>query len=169
MPRNQNLLLAKNARNDEYYTLFEDVEKELSHYSGAFSGQSVYCNCDRPGKSAFWTYFHQNFGVLNLKRLTATFYDPDGAFCTVYEGGNDADISAGIRTPLTGDGSFDSIECLLLLDAADILATNPPFSMAKRFIHLLLEHGKKFVIVGDLSQAVYAALFPAIKDGNMSQ
>ena len=97
MPANANLHKAKDTRNDEFYTQYDDVASELQYYADYFKDKVVYCNCDRPELSAFWKYFHMYFNTLNLKKLIATYYDPEHTvYKTEYAGGNDSDINAGI-------------------------------------------------------------------------
>lgn len=164
-----NLANAKNAKNDEFYTQLTDVSKELMHYKQHFKNKIVLCNCDDPTWSAFWKYFHLNFSALGIKKLISTHYDKnEPTYKMEYEGGDDNDIEVGVKTPLEGNGDFRNQECLDLLDEADIVVTNPPFSIAREFyIPLLYKYNKKFLIVGDLNWATYKALFPLLKDNKM--
>lgn len=164
-----NLANAKNAKNDEFYTQLTDVSKELMHYKQHFKNKIVLCNCDDPTWSAFWKYFHLNFSALGIKKLISTHYDKnEPTYKMEYEGGDDSDIEVGVKTPLEGNGDFRNQECLDLLDEADIVVTNPPFSIAREFyIPLLYKYNKKFLIVGDLNWATYKALFPLLKDNKM--
>jgi hypothetical protein len=126
---NANLTAAKNAKNDEFYTQIDDVSTELYNYRSYFKGKVVFCNCDDPTQSAFWRYFHLNFANLGLKKVIATHYDKTKATYKIeYKGGDDNDVTVGIITPLEGNGDFRNQECLDLLDEADIVVTNPPFS-----------------------------------------
>ena len=104
-----NLDGAKRAKNDEFYTLYSDVAKELAHYQQHFKNKVIYCNCDNPERSAFWRYFHINFSALDLKKLIAT-YKGNPTYKMEYTGGNDIDVTFGLRTPLKGDGDFRSQE-----------------------------------------------------------
>ena len=128
-----NLNKAKKAKNDEFYTLYSDVEKELAHYQQHFKGKIVYCNCDNPEWSAFWRYFHINFSAMGLKKLIAT-YKGTPTYKMEYTGGNDIDVTVGLRTPLKDDGDFRSQECLDILKVADIVVTNPPFSLFREYV-----------------------------------
>lgn len=166
---NTNLTNSKQAKNDEFYTMYEDIENELQHYPGAFEGKIVYCNCDNPECSNFWKYFHVNFEKLGLKKLVSTHYETNGhSYKMEYEGGNDNDIEAGVKTPLEGNGDFRNQECIDLLKEADIVVTNPPFSIAREdFIPQLFEHKKKFLIIGDLNWVTYKIIFPLLKNNEM--
>lgn len=120
---NSNLHRAKLAKDDEFYTQLDDIYKELDHYKQNFIGKVIYCNCDDPNVSNFFKYFSENFENFKLKKLIAT----------CYKGGTGRAVKA-IQTPyetkitpLEGDGSFDSPECLEYFEEADLIVTNPPF------------------------------------------
>ena len=163
-----NLNKAKKAKNDEFYTLYSDVAKELEHYQQHFKGKIVYCNCDDPTWSAFWKYFHLNFEVLGLKKLISTHYDKDKpTYKMVYDGGNDNNIEVGVKTPLQGNGDFRNQECIELLKKSDIVVTNPPFSLFREYVAQLMEHGKKFVIIGSKNAITYKEFFPLLKDNKV--
>lgn len=168
MAKNDNLHKAKDAKNDEFYTRIEDVADELRHYKKHFAGKVVLCNCDDPTWSAFWRYFHLNFAELGLKKLISTHYDhTEPTYKMEYEGGDDNDVEVGVKTPLEGNGDFRSKECLDLLDECDIVVTNPPFSLARAYAQCLREHGKQFVIIGDLNWITYKEIFPMLKDNEI--
>ena len=165
---NANLNAAKQAKNDEFYTLYEDIENELQHYPGAFQGKVVYCNCDNPEWSNFWKYFHLNFEKLGLKKLVSTHYEQNGhPYKMEYEGGNDADITAGVKTPLKGNGDFASDECIEVLKEADIVVTNPPFSEFRKYIQSLFDYKKEFFVVCNKQCWTFKNIFPHIKDGDV--
>ena len=166
---NENLHKAKEAKNDEFYTQLSDVAEELRHYKEHFKGKVVFCNCDDPSWSAFWRYFHLNFEHLGLKKLIATHYDKEKpTYKMEYEGGDDNDIETGVKTPLEGNGDFRNQECINLLKEADIVVTNPPFSIAREdFIPQLFEYKKKFLIIGDLNWVTYKIIFPLLKNNEM--
>ena len=166
---NTNLTNSKQAKNDEFYTMYEDIENELQHYPGAFEGKIVYCNCDNPEWSNFWKYFHINFDHLGLKKLISTHYDREKpTYKMEYTGGDDNNVEAGVITPLEGNGDFRNQECIDLLKEADIVVTNPPFSIAREdFIPQLFEHKKKFLIIGDLNWVTYKIIFPLLKSNEM--
>ena len=168
MAANANLHKAKNAKNDEFYTQLTDVSKELMHYKQHFKDKIVFCNCDDPTWSAFWKYFHLNFEALGLKKLISTHYDKtEPTYKMAYTGGDDNDIEVGVKTPLEGNGDFRNQECLDLLDEADIVVTNPPFSLAREYLACLVEHGKKFLIVGDMNWITYKEVFPLLKSNSI--
>ena len=161
-----NLDRAKRAKNDEFYTLYSDVAKELAHYQQHFKGKIVYCNCDNPEWSAFWRYFHINFSAMGLKKLIAT-YKGTPTYKMEYTGGNDIDVTVGLRTPLKDDGDFRSQECLDILKVADIVVTNPPFSLFREYVAQLMEYGKKFIIIGSKNAITYKDFFPLLKDNKV--
>lgn len=165
MAANANLHKAKNEKNDEFYTQLTDVANELKHYRPHFAGKTVFCNCDDPTWSAFWKYFHLNFSALGLKKLISTHYDKnEPTYKIEYEGGDDDNIEVGTVTPLEGNGDFRNQECLDLLDECDIVVTNPPFSLFREYVKTLMEHGKKFLIIGNMNAITYKEFFPLIKD-----
>ena len=155
---------AKDAKNDEFYTQLTDVSKELMHYKQHFKNKIVLCNCDDPTWSAFWKYFHLNFSALGLKKLISTHYDKnEPTYKMEYTGGDDNDIEVGVKTPLEGNGDFRNQECLDLLDEADIVVTNPPFSLFREYVAVLMEHEKKFLIIGNKNSISYKEFFPLLK------
>ena len=165
MTGNANLHKAKDAKNDEFYTQFTDVSKELMHYKQHFKRKTVFCNCDDPAYSAFWKYFHLNFKELGLKKLISTHYDKiKPTYKMEYEGGDDNNIEAGVKTLLKGNGDFRNQECLNLLDKADIVVTNPPFSLFREYVACLMEHKKKFLIIGNMNALTYKEIFPLFRD-----
>ena len=161
-----NLDRAKRAKNDEFYTLYTDVAKELAHYQQHFKNKVIYCNCDNPERSAFWRYFHINFSAMGLKKLIAT-YKGTPTYKMEYTGGIDIDITVGLRTPLKGDGDFRSQECLDILKESDIVVTNPPFSLFREYVAQLMEYGKKFIIIGNKNSVTYKEFFPLLKDNKV--
>ena len=168
MAANANLHKAKDAKNDEFYTQLTDVSKEMMHYKDHFKDKIVFCNCDDPTRSAFWKYFHLNFAELGLKKLISTHYDREEAtYKMEYEGGDDNNIEAGVITPLEGNGDFRNQECLDLLDEADIVVTNPPFSLFREYVAVLMEHDKKFLIIGNKNSLTYKEFFPLIKENRI--
>lgn len=165
---NANLHKAKDAKNDEFYTQLTDVAKELMHYKQHFKDKIVLCNCDNPTWSAFWKYFHLNFAELGLKKLISTHYDrTEATYKMEYTGEDDNDIEAGVRTPLEGNGDFRNQECLDLLDECDIVVTNPPFSLFREYVAVLMEHKKKFIILGNMNALTYKEIFPLFRDNQL--
>lgn len=168
MKKNSNLHAAKSAKNDEFYTRIEDVEKEVKHYKDQFRGKVVYLNCDADW-SNFFVFFKSKFTDYGLKKLVATHYVEDGVSLkreitqATGDDGNvlDTDI---IETELTGNGDFRSKESLQLLSECDIVATNPPFSLFREFVDLLMQHDKKFIILGNNNAVTYKEVFQHIKN-----
>ena len=156
------LITARNAKDDEFYTRPEEVELELAHYAPHFSGRVVYCNCDAPGQSAFWQYFDANFSKLGLSGLIATHYDPYGP-CLAHM----RDRSGLHRTRLAGNGDFRSEACLDLLKQSDIVITNPPFSLFREYLDVLMRYDKKFLIIGSLNAITYKDTFRWLKEDRM--
>lgn len=169
---NKNLNEAKKAKNDEFYTRLEDIEKELNYYTKHFKGKVVYCNCDDPTWSNFWRYFYRQFSRLGLRKLISTHYEMDGSpsYAAVYEGGHDnaENFAEGVtKVPLKGNGDFRSDECIELLKQADIVVTNPPFSLARAYVAELEKYNKQFIIIGDVNWITYKEIFPLIKDNKV--
>lgn len=156
---------ARDVKNDEFYTQLTDIEKELSHYKHQFKDKIVLCNCDNPEWSEFWRYFHINFAVLGLKKLISTHYsDTERTYKLEYTGGNDTNIADGIKTELLQNGDFRSDECIELLKQADIVVTNPPFSLFREYVNVLMTYNKKFLIVASLIAIQYKEIFPLFKN-----
>ena len=165
---NTSLHAAKKVKNDEFYTRLEDINEEMNHYEDKFRGKVVFCNCDDPKWSNFWKYFHLNFSVIGLKKLISTHYDKtEPTYKMEYTGGDDNDIEVGVRTPLEGNGDFRNQECLDLLDEADIVATNPPFSLFREYVAVLMERNKKFLIIGNKNAITYKEIFPLLKENKI--
>jgi len=205
---NKNLTSAKRAKNDEFYTQYIDIQKEVEAYlefdEDAFRSKVVYCNCDDPFESNFFKYFAANFNRLGLKKLITTSYDGSpiaGAQLTFgeYLEGNgerqkpkavsveieevmdiDGDGATGIedvklflernphtRTRLAGGGDFRSAECIELLKQADIVVTNPPFSLFREYVAQLVEHGNKFLLIANKNAITYKEIFPLIKNNRL--
>ena len=167
MPTNETLHNAKVGKNNEFYTLLDDVETELCHYSDKFRNKTVLCNCD-DSNSAFWEYFHTHFAELGLKKLIATHYDTTyPTYARLYEGGNDSIIESCDTKQLTGNGDFRSDECLDFLEEADIVVTNPPFTMFKEMMALLMHFQKQFLIIGSMNALSYKEIFPLFRDNKV--
>jgi hypothetical protein len=205
---NQGLGAAKAAKQDEFYTQYVDIQKEVEAYlefdPNTFRGKVVYCNCDDPFESNFFKYFAANFNKLGLKKLVTTSYDGSpiaGAQLTFdeYAEGNgkrqkpkaiaveieevtdlNGDGATGIedvklflernphtRTRLAGGGDFRSPECIELLKQADIVVTNPPFSLFKEYVAQLVKYRKKFLIIANKNAITYLEIFPLIKDNKL--
>ena len=165
MAKNSNLGQAKAAKNDEFYTQYADIQKEVNAYieynPDVFRGKTILLPCDDPEWSNFTKFFAQNFEFFGLKKLISTHYGRSGdTYEMVYEGGNDDNIAIGIKTPLEGNGDFRSAECIELLKKSDIVVTNPPFSLIREYVAQLMEYGKKFLIIGTLNALKYKEIFP---------
>ena len=209
---NKNLTNAKKEKNDEFYTQYADIQKEIEAYldynSDVFQGKVLYCNCDDPYESNFFRYFVLNFNRIGLKRLITTSYKLSPIANTqISLFGNDktiipvkgrpkitanrfiinevgdingddsfslTDIALQLKAnknnewqPLNKDGDFRSDECIELLKQADIVITNPPFSLFREFVKQLVDYQKQFVIIGNMNAITYKEIFPLIKDNKM--
>ena len=213
VPMNRGLHAAKAAKQDEFYTQYVDIQKEVEAYiefdADTFRGKVVYCNCDDPFESNFFKYFAANFNKLGLKRLITTSYDGSpiagqGELFPEYNEGNgkrpkpkalaviidhvkdeDGNGAANIddvkiflkrnkaaRVALEADhqyagGDFRSVDCVALLKDVDIVVTNPPFSLFREYVALLVEYEKKFLIIGNTNAITYKEIFPLIKDNKL--
>lgn len=160
---NTNLHKAKKAKNDEFYTQLEDISKEVSYYKNHFEGKTVLCNCDDPEWSNFWKFFHDVFNDWNLKKLISTHYNMDGSSSyALFFDGNEV-----TKKELVGNGDFASEECIEFLEEADIVVTNPPFSLFRKYVALLMEYEKEFLIIGNKNAITYKEIFPLIKENKM--
>lgn len=189
---NRNLTAAKRAKNDEFYTLYPDIEAEMNAYLTAdpdvFRGRTVLCPCDDPEWSNFTRYFIANFRRLGLRRLVCTsyaksagsrqltlfeeespVYDParhatHGKLFTISDG--DAE-DVTLQGYLEGDGDFRSAEVTRLRDEADIIVTNPPFSLFREFLAWVMDGGKRFSVIGNMNAITYKEVFPLLKDNKI--
>ena len=172
MAKNNNLHTAKTAKNDEFYTLMEDIEKEMRYYKDFFKGKVVYCNCDDARESNFFKYFSLNFEFLGLKKLISTGYKADGkGVVLVYEGDKNGnrrvDNEEIVVKELNGDGDFRSEECIEYLKECDVVVTNPPFSLFRQYVKQLMDYNKKFIIIGNQNAITYKDIFQLIKDNKI--
>jgi hypothetical protein len=177
--KNKNLQEAKTNKKDEFYTQLSDIERELKYYKKHFKDKVVYCNCDDPRVSNFFHFFSYNFEKLGIKKLIATCYknqdmdlfsqnNSEQAIYLEYTGdknGNNVPDpnEIGIKK-LKGDGDFRSKECIELLKQADIVVTNPPFSLFREYVAQLIEYDKNFLIIGSQNSISYKELFKLIQD-----
>ncbi|MBQ8293753.1 MAG: adenine-specific methyltransferase EcoRI family protein [Bacilli bacterium] len=189
--KNTNLQYAKNTKDDEFYTTYDTIENELSHYSKHFENKTVLCNCDDPFESNFCKYFLKNFNTLRLKRLICTSYGFSKVagtqtkfikskrknsgyvldiekFSELNEVFSDEYILKLLRfknviKELKGDGDFRSNECIEYLVQADIIVTNPPFSLFKELISEILTYKKKYLLIGNQNALTYKEIFPLIQ------
>ncbi len=199
---NSNLHRAAKVKNDEFYTMLADIERELRHYKDQFHGKIVYCNCDDPFESNFFKYFAANFNALGLKKLITTSYvkspivggqlplfemeglKPEGKepfkieINEVKVFNSDGAISlddvewllkhdANVAQPLRENGDFRSKECIELLKEADIVVTNPPFSLFREYIKQLINYNKKFLIIGNDNARKYQDIFKLIQKNKL--
>lgn len=171
---NKTLASAKKAKKDEFYTQLSDIEDELRHYKALFLDKTVLCNCDDPRVSNFFFYFKNNFNHLGMKRVITTCYKnqsidlfsenkSERAVYLVYDGDQD---NIEVK-PLRGDGDFRSPECIELLKQADVVVTNPPFSLFREYVAQLIKYDKKFLIIGNKNALTYKELFPLIKENKI--
>ena len=166
---NSNLHTAKKAKNDEFYTRYEDIEAEVMKYRKYFRDKVVYLPCDDPveKKSEFWSFFVNNFDAFGIKKLIATHYDENGKTYKIWidrDTTNDGyiDDSDALQEDLTGNGDFRSPECIDILSECDIVCTNPPFSLMKEFLPLILKYNKQFLVIGPLTAITYKKIFPYV-------
>lgn len=181
-PLNRSLHAAKTSKQDEFYTQLSDIEKELRHYTKHFKGKSVLCNCDDPRISNFFHFFSYNFEKLKLKKLTTTCYknhnvesfseyaEEHGVYLEYNGDKNNNRIpdpdEIGIHQ-LKGDGDFRSEECVDLLKKADIVVTNPPFSLFREYLAQLMKYKKKFLIIANHNAITYKEVFQLIKENKI--
>ena len=199
---NKNLSNAKNAKNDEFYTQYHDIEKEIMAYldfdPNTFAGKTILLPCDDPEWSNFTKFFAQNFERLQLKKLISTSYAPESKSVktnyqpTLFETNapqfdqsktsvngkiftltrdktkdGKIDVEDLEWTYLEGDGDFKSDEIKKLRDEADVIITNPPFSLFREFLAWIVEADKQFVIIGNMNAITYKEVFPLIKDNKI--
>ena len=179
---NNNLHNAKKSKEDEFYTQLSEIEKELKHYKKHFRDKVVYCNCDDPRVSNFFHFFSYNFEKLGLKKLITTCYknqsmdlfsqnDKEQAIYLEYDGDKNGNFEPdpeeiGIKN-LKGNGDFRSKESIELLKQADIVVTNPPFSLFREYVAQLIEYDKKFLIIGSQNAITYKEIFNYIKEDKL--
>lgn len=198
---NTNLANAKTAKNDEFYTQYQDIQKEINAYleydPNVFRGKTVLLPCDDPEWSNFTKFFAQNFEAFGLKKLISTSYAVESKKIkdwqpTLFETDSpyydadksrtngkifvlDEDINGDGRfnindlqwSYLEGDGDFRSDEVKALRDEADIIVTNPPFSLFREFMTWLIESGKQYAVIGNVNAISYKEVFPLIRDNKM--
>lgn len=161
---NSNLHNAKKAKNDEFYTQLGDIEKEVKNYKKHFKDKVVYCNCDDPEWSNFFKYFTNAFDFLGLKKVITTHYEKDGGSSYKLELSKQGEV---IKTDLKGNGDFRSEECIEILKEADIVITNPPFSLFREYVEQLMKNNKQFLIIGSMGSISYKDIFSYIKNNKM--
>lgn len=161
-PKNAKLSAARSAKNDEFYTRLEDIEREMAYYRDHFRDKVVFLNCDDPEESNFWRYFELNFDFLGLRKLISTHYDAEKPTYKLEiirgedrNGDGKIDGRDLVKTPLEGNGDFRSPEAVALLQESDIVVTNPPFSLFREYITQLMEFEKDFIILGNMNAITY--------------
>lgn len=177
---NADLTRAKDAKDDEFYTNYEDIKKELVNYAKYFKGKVIYCNCDDhygiglgTPKSNFIKYLADNFEAFKIKKVIATNYEQDKETSTMYILDKDNTGDGVIcwedieEIPMRGKGDFRSPECVELLKQADIVITNPPFSLFREYVAQLMEYKKKFLIIGNKNALLYKEVFTLIKNNKV--
>lgn len=171
---NKAMQAAKVNKNDEFYTRLEDIEDEISmheDYVRQFEGKTVLCNCDDPEWSNFFLFFRLHFKQLKLKKVIFTHYEMNGSPSYKLEWNGDYlgyDTLNLIKTPLKGNGDFRSPECVALLDECDVVVTNPPFSLLREFIGLIIDHKKDMVIIANEMQCTSKEIFPLFQSGKLN-
>ena len=150
---------AKTNKADEFYTTYEDIEKEMIFYKNQFKNKIIYCNCDDYTKSNFVKYFQDNFNELELKKLIATSYNPDGKGMYYSYNGKETILGKTI-----GNGDFRSEDCLELLRKSDIIVTNPPFSLFREYIELLISYNKQIIILGNVNGVTCKQVWPYFQE-----
>lgn len=196
---NVNLQTAKNTKDDEFYTTYETIEKELGHYLKHFHGKTVLCNSDNPFRSNFCRYFIRNFNKLGLKQLICTSYVDMGCVSSqpnLFDGNSypceeahgyvlnlrrvpakssvftDDEVETFLRKAesvklLQGNGDFRSQECVEYLKMSDIVVTNPPFSLFKELVSLLVKYQKNYLLIGNQNALTYKEIFPLIQNNQL--
>jgi len=170
---NNSLHNAHRNKMDEFYTQYSDIEKELKYYKDKFKNKIVYCNCDDPEISNFYKYFSNNFEHLGLKKLICTHYSlNEKTYKLVIEKDRNKDGKINGKDVeryefMFSDGDFRSDECVELLKESDIVCTNPPFSLFREYVAQLIEHKKKFLIIGNQNAITYKEIFELIKDNKI--
>lgn len=177
---NKLLQKAKETKSDEFYTLLSDIENEVQYYKSHFKDKVVYCNCDDPRTSNFFKYFVANFRGLGLKKIITACYrkqtndlfntekSEKGFFFeyTCAEQEQNRIANPDIKH-FKGNGDFRSAESIALLKQADIVVTNPPFSLFREFVGQLVKYNKKFLIIGNINAITYKEIFKLIKENSV--
>ena len=187
MAGNRNLHISRSGKTDEFYTQLSTIEDELRHYRKYFKDKIIFCNADDPAigedgqdhfgdglggyTSNFFRYFQLNFQQLGIKKLITTHYEADKSSYKFEIVSTDNHDQIGlpdyVKTPLEGNGDFRSPECLALLEECDIVVTNPPFSLMKEFLPLMVNSGKQFLVLGNMNHALYSENFVFFKENKV--
>lgn len=166
------LHIAKTRKKDEFYTQLHDIERECMRYKDYFKDKTIFLNCDDPLESNFWKYFALNFTHFGLKKLVATHFEQAKPSYKLELTGdmdvngviNDDDV---VKYPLKQNGDFRSPECIEIMKAADIIITNPPFSLFREYVAQLMEYEKKFLIIGNQNAVTYKEVFKPWKENKI--
>lgn len=164
--RHLTLRKAKKNKKDEFYTQLIDIEKELQYYEQHFAGKIIYCNCDDVRFSNFFKYFSFNFKRLGIKKVICSCYGGNNGagFYFEYTGTETLNPDLNDITYFNGNGDFRSDESIKLLKSADIVITNPPFSLFREYINQIVSFNKKFLVIGNVNAITYKEIFSLIKD-----
>lgn len=170
----KNLHIAKQQKLDEFYTQIGDIERECSRYREQFKGKVIFLNCDDPVESNFFRYFALKFEYLGLKKLVATHFEKSKPSYKLeitkgLDVNNDdkIDLSDIVKIPLKQNGDFRSDECVEILKEADIVVTNPPFSLFREYIAQLMEYNKQFLVIGNKNAITYKEVIQYIKEDQL--
>lgn len=178
---NDFLRRAKKNKNDEFYTQMIDIERELKHYRNQFKGKIVYCNCDDPTKSNFYKFFAKNFHNLGIKKLISSCYVENdinifnfkeknliNGFYYEYTGEKEETLIPTKDDVIffNGDGDFRSQESIELLKSADVVVTNPPFSLFREHIDQIIKYNKEFLVIGNINAITYKNIFNLIQNND---
>ena len=181
---NKNLHNAKNSKNDEFYTQYTDIQKEVDAYleynPNVFRDKTILLPCDDPEWSNFTKFFVQNFEKFGLKKLISTCYIKNSCQTDLFENDCSQNFNSHGKILtitkdnlnsnwdyLTGDGDFRSSEIKALRDECDFIITNPPFSLFREFVSWIFETDKKFLIIGNMNAVTCKEVFPLFKDNKM--
>lgn len=169
---NENLSRAKEAKKDEFYTQYRDIELEIGGYMDkdpdVFKGKIVLLPCDDPEWSQFTEYFLVNFETFGLKKLISTCYNENGkGRVFIHEGLPVPLFGEHHWSELEGNGDFASEEVTKYREEADIIVTNPPFSLFRSFLNWIIEGNKLFCIIGNMNAISYKDVFPLMMDNQM--
>ena len=172
MINNQSLRKANKTKEDEFYTQLTVVEKEMKYYREYFKDKTIFLNCDDPIESNFWKYFELNFFILGIKKLVSTHYEESKPSYKLeinrdYTNGGLITSKDIVKTKLKQNGDFRSPEAIEILKEADIVITNPPFSLFREYVAQLMEYEKKFIIIGNMNAITYKEIFPLIKNNKL--
>ena len=158
---NNQLHQAKQSKSDEFYTQYSDIARELAYYEADLAGKTIYCNADDPSTSQFVRYFLDHFERLHINKLIASCYRPNGKGAyAIYT--QPSPPQSAIAT-LQGDGDFRCEECVELLKTADVVITNPPFSLFREWISQLTSYQKQFLLIGNINAITYKEIFALIQ------